>query len=311
GRAVLQRGPGFVGEGAQEGFRPADQQAAAIAGEPVGGDAAAVGHAREGGDRGVDERARRLVVELGDHAEAACVALGGRVVEPKRLLVPVAVAGGHLCLEEQALGVEFPNAGEGGTAQRFRRNVRYQFAAGIPELNTVAAVPQAAPTRGKYMQMQPSSARRATAGQAYPQRRETMRFSSSSSTLRRAPLNSSVTAWPGRRVRTESAPASVRACSTTASLASSPTRPCTAVASQLAGGGAVVASPGSAADSSARRAASSACSCSSSSLRVPLLAQAARPSRTSGRTNRGRTRIGNLRGWTTNLQGKDPASAKR
>src|SRR5690606_35976933 len=95
---------------------------------------------------------------------------------------------------KRASGRAFPNAGEGGTAHGFRRNVRYPFAAGIPELNTVAAVPQVALRHRKYMHLQPFSACTGTRAEAYPQRRETMRFSPSTSTLRRAPLNSRVTA---------------------------------------------------------------------------------------------------------------------
>ena len=86
---------GFGGERAEEGVRFADQQAAAVAGQPVGGDAAAMGHARERGNGGVDERARRLVVELRDHAETAGVAFVVRVVETG-VKAALAMARGHV-----------------------------------------------------------------------------------------------------------------------------------------------------------------------------------------------------------------------
>ena len=78
------------GQCAKECIGFADQQAAAVAGETIGGDAAAVGHARQRGNRGIDQRTRRLVVELHDHAETAGVAFVVRVVES------LAVAAGHL-----------------------------------------------------------------------------------------------------------------------------------------------------------------------------------------------------------------------
>ena len=102
---------GFLRQGAQERGRFADQQAATVAGQSVGGHAAAMGHARKRGDGGVDERARRLVVELRDHAETAGIAFGVRVVEP------VAGAGCHLHLGKTGVpGAVFPDAGEGDTA---------------------------------------------------------------------------------------------------------------------------------------------------------------------------------------------------
>ncbi len=47
----------FMRQRAQERRRFADQQAATVTGQTVGGDATTVGHARERGDRGVDQRA--------------------------------------------------------------------------------------------------------------------------------------------------------------------------------------------------------------------------------------------------------------
>ena len=73
--------PASVGQRAQERVGLADQQAAAVAGEAVGGDAAAMGHARQRGNGGIDQRARRLVVELRDQAEAAGIAFVVGVVE--------------------------------------------------------------------------------------------------------------------------------------------------------------------------------------------------------------------------------------
>ena len=112
-RIRTQHDVGLVGERTQERGRFADQQAATVAGQSVGGHAAAVGHARKRGDRRVDQRAGGLVVELGDHAEAAGVAFGVRVVKP------VAVAGGHLHLHLEKTGVPGAvsrDASEGDTA---------------------------------------------------------------------------------------------------------------------------------------------------------------------------------------------------
>ena len=106
-RIGVQADAGVLGQRPQPGSRLPQQQAAAVAGQSVGGHAAAVGHARERGDRRVHQRPRGLVVELGDHAEATGVAFGGRVVEP------VAVAGGHLRLEDRACGLPIPERGGG------------------------------------------------------------------------------------------------------------------------------------------------------------------------------------------------------
>jgi len=64
---------------AHEGVGLLEQQATAVAGLAVGGDAATVGHARQRLDRGLHQPVAGLVVHLGDQAEAAVVAfeLGG------------------------------------------------------------------------------------------------------------------------------------------------------------------------------------------------------------------------------------------
>jgi hypothetical protein len=49
-----------------------------------------MGHARQCGNGGIDQRTRRLVIELRDHAETAGIAFVIRIVEP------LATAGGHL-----------------------------------------------------------------------------------------------------------------------------------------------------------------------------------------------------------------------
>ena len=92
GVALAHGDAGFLGQRAQERVGLADQQAAAVAGEAVGGDAAAMGHARQRGDGGIHQRTRRLVIELRDHAETAGIALVVGIVES------LAVAGVHLFL---------------------------------------------------------------------------------------------------------------------------------------------------------------------------------------------------------------------
>ncbi|MDR6096273.1 hypothetical protein QE373_003570 [Stenotrophomonas sp. SORGH_AS321] len=82
----------FGGDGFEEHLRATQQQAAAVAGHAVGGDATAVGHPRKRGDGGIHEQPGRLVIQLGDHAETTGIALVSWVVKP------LAVAGGHLCL---------------------------------------------------------------------------------------------------------------------------------------------------------------------------------------------------------------------
>jgi hypothetical protein len=73
--------PAFGGDVAQEFFGPLQQQAAAVAGFAVGPDGAAMGHAFERGQRGVDEFARRRVVEVRDQPETAAVVLEAGVIQ--------------------------------------------------------------------------------------------------------------------------------------------------------------------------------------------------------------------------------------
>ncbi|MET3928374.1 hypothetical protein ABIE51_000261 [Lysobacter sp. OAE881] len=71
-------------ERAKERVRLADQQAAAVAAESVGRDAAAMRHAHQRLDRAIDDGAAGRVVELRDQAEAARIALIAWVVETDR-----------------------------------------------------------------------------------------------------------------------------------------------------------------------------------------------------------------------------------
>ena len=98
GKACSDADAGFAGQQFQECIGTAQQQAAAITGQAIGGDTATVGHARKRGDGGINQQARRLIVELGDHAESTGIALGARVVKP------LAVAGGHLYLDAYRVG---------------------------------------------------------------------------------------------------------------------------------------------------------------------------------------------------------------
>ena len=75
---------GFARQRAQEGVGLADQQAAAVAAEAVGGDAAAMGHAYQRLDRAIDDGAARRIVELRDQAEATGVPLVAGVVKTDR-----------------------------------------------------------------------------------------------------------------------------------------------------------------------------------------------------------------------------------
>ena len=72
---------GFLRQRAQEPFRLLEQQAAAVATQPVGGHATAMGHARQCFQRRIHGAARGFVVELRDQAEAAAVALVAGVIE--------------------------------------------------------------------------------------------------------------------------------------------------------------------------------------------------------------------------------------
>ncbi len=96
--ARAQGDAGIARKPAQERIGFADQQAAAIAGESVGGDTAAVGHARERRNCGIHQRAGGLVVQLGDHAKPTRVALIAHAVVETVVVEPLANAGGHVCL---------------------------------------------------------------------------------------------------------------------------------------------------------------------------------------------------------------------
>ena len=73
--------PASAGQRAQPRGRPVQQHAAAVAGDAVGADAAAMRHARERDERLVDDPRAGLAVDVGDDAEAAAVVLERRVVK--------------------------------------------------------------------------------------------------------------------------------------------------------------------------------------------------------------------------------------
>ncbi len=81
GEALGQLDVRLGGEGAQEGLGGLHQEPAAVAGLAVGGDRAAVGHAFQGLDRGVDHPVAGYAVHVRDQAEAAVVALEFGAVE--------------------------------------------------------------------------------------------------------------------------------------------------------------------------------------------------------------------------------------
>ncbi len=66
---------GFARDRFQEGLRPPQQQAAAVAAEAVGANGAPMGQPRQGPQPGVDQGPRGPVVDLGDQPEPAAVAL--------------------------------------------------------------------------------------------------------------------------------------------------------------------------------------------------------------------------------------------
>ena len=80
-RAGVQADAGVGGELAHEAFDPVQQHAAAIAGQPVGGDPAAVRHARQRVQGDVDDRARTVARDLRDQAEATTVVFARGVVQ--------------------------------------------------------------------------------------------------------------------------------------------------------------------------------------------------------------------------------------
>jgi len=81
GELRAQREAGFLRQRAQEASRLLEQQPAAIAAEAVRGHPAAVGHARQRVERGIDIGAAGAIVELRDQAEAAAVAVVAGVVQ--------------------------------------------------------------------------------------------------------------------------------------------------------------------------------------------------------------------------------------
>ncbi|MNF55808.1 hypothetical protein D3C84_372810 [compost metagenome] len=73
---VLDRqfnGEGLFGDRTQEQVRLLDQQTATVAGLAVGVDAAAVGHAGQGFDGGLQKMVARLALHMGDQAETAVI----------------------------------------------------------------------------------------------------------------------------------------------------------------------------------------------------------------------------------------------
>ena len=81
GIALAQRDAGFGSQCAQEHIRCFQQQTAAVAGQAVSGDAAAVRHPRERVQRLFDQRSAGGVVEMGNQPETAGIALVARIVE--------------------------------------------------------------------------------------------------------------------------------------------------------------------------------------------------------------------------------------
>ena len=77
-------GPAGLRGPAQEQVRLLQEQAAAVAGAAVGGDAAPVGHARQGLDGGAHQAVAGLAMEVGNEPEAAVVPVVVLVVEPVR-----------------------------------------------------------------------------------------------------------------------------------------------------------------------------------------------------------------------------------
>ena len=73
---------GLARDQAQEGVGMADQQAATVAAEAVGGDAAAMGHARQRFQGAVHQGAAGTIVELRDQPETAALPLVAGIVEP-------------------------------------------------------------------------------------------------------------------------------------------------------------------------------------------------------------------------------------
>ena len=115
-RAGVQRQPRFLRDRAHEALGAMDQHAAAVAGQAVGGDAAAVRHARQGLERDVHDRPLRITLDLGDQAETTAVVFARGVVEAPIRVCPhrrVVVVGGTVCVGKPASS---PGGTTGGAA---------------------------------------------------------------------------------------------------------------------------------------------------------------------------------------------------
>jgi hypothetical protein len=69
-------GAHLLGPGAHQGARDLGEQPGTVAGQPVGGDRAAVAHTAESLDRPIDDLAVGLSVDARNESDAAGVALG-------------------------------------------------------------------------------------------------------------------------------------------------------------------------------------------------------------------------------------------
>ena len=117
--ARVQCDAALVGQRAHEAVGAVDQHAATVARQAVGGDAAAMGHARERLERDVDDRALGRALDLGDQAEATAVVLACGVVEapirvcPHRRVVVVGWTGGVGPVPEDGYAETTPAARHG------------------------------------------------------------------------------------------------------------------------------------------------------------------------------------------------------
>ncbi len=85
GKAFAERDARVARERAQPVVRAVEQDAAAVAGDAVRIDAAAMCHARECDEGLIDEPAARLVADLRDEPETAAVVFEGGVVQARRV----------------------------------------------------------------------------------------------------------------------------------------------------------------------------------------------------------------------------------
>ena len=83
--ARTERDPGLAGKGTQPGVRPIQQDAAAVAGDPVSVHTPAMRHPRERAESLVDEPAARPVADLGNEPEAAAVVFESGVIQARRV----------------------------------------------------------------------------------------------------------------------------------------------------------------------------------------------------------------------------------